>query len=87
MGRRFVDAIWIQSRMNLSDARHEAEARRRAPAIRPDVVPVVEVELVPVSRNSDNAVVDVQLVPKPAESSSSSGKLTKCSLLNNGGAR
>lgn len=32
MSRKFVDAIWIRSRMNLTDARHEAAARRRVEA-------------------------------------------------------
>lgn len=47
MGRKFVDGIWIRSRMNLSDARHEAAQRRRLPAIlQAEAVPFASVEII-----------------------------------------
>lgn len=68
MGRKFVDAIWIRSRMNLSDARHEAALRTRRPAIlQPEVVPFVEVEIVRVPADPQAPIVEVALVPKKVD--------------------
>lgn len=68
MGRRFVDAIWIRQRMNLRDARVQAEARRRVPAIlQAERVPFVEVEIVRVPADPNAPIVEITLVPKKVD--------------------
>jgi hypothetical protein len=61
MGRRFVDGIWIRQRMQAKDDR--IARATRVPLLQPDVVPFVDVEIVPVSIDTAG-VVDVALVPK-----------------------
>jgi hypothetical protein len=63
MGRRFVDGIWIRQRMQAKDDRIARATRARVPLLQPDVVPFVDVAIVPVSIDT-KGVVQVALVPK-----------------------
>jgi hypothetical protein len=51
MRRRFVDAIWIRARMDRTDLRFQAAARRRATTVpaflRPEAVGYASVEIIP----------------------------------------
>lgn len=63
MGRKLVDMIWIHHRMRLKDARREAELRRRLPRLAPEVVPFVEITIVPAT-DPNAPVVDVTIARK-----------------------
>lgn len=73
MGRygRFVDMRTIDRRIREKDARRQRQAGTLFPAfLQPEIVPFVEVEIVPVSIDTSDrpdtsrVVVDVVLVPK-----------------------
>lgn len=61
-GRRLPDGRWVH-RVRRVNARWDAAWRRRA-ILPSEIVPVVEVEIVPVGTNCPGPVVDVALVPK-----------------------
>ena len=63
MSRRFVDAIWINQRMDETDARFARELQARLPFLRPEVLPFVEVTIVR-APDAVGPVVEVALEPK-----------------------
>ncbi len=67
MGRRFVPQSTIDRRVQAKDDRYARALRRRLPLkfLEPEIVPFVEVVIVPASEEL-GPVVDVTLEPKKA---------------------